>query len=39
MADSAAGSGVAAARDCYEKAGLMESDTGDNLGAQGIGSY
>jgi (S)-ureidoglycine---glyoxylate transaminase len=35
---SAAGVGVAAARDCYEKAGLMDSDTGDGLGAQGIGS-
>ena len=32
------GAGVAAARDCYEKAGLMDTDPGDSLGAQGIGS-
>ena len=32
------GAGVAAARNCYEKAGLMNTDTGDSLGARGIGS-
>jgi hypothetical protein len=39
VADPAAGSGVAAARDRYEKAGLMDPDTGDRLGARDIGSY
>ena len=37
--DSAAGAGVAAARACYAKAGLADTDTGDSLGARGIGSY
>ena len=32
------GAGVAAARNCYEKAGLMNTDTSDSLGAQDIGS-
>jgi len=37
--DSPAGGGVAAARASYAKAGLADTDTGDSLGARGIGSY
>ena len=37
--DAAPGAGVAAARAYYTKAGLADIDTGESLGARGIGSY